>query len=225
MARPSSSLRQGTPSAPLKCAILVSGSGSGMVALAEAQQARADAPYTVSLVISNNPSAPAIGKAKRLGLPTQVIDHCAHPADGRRQAHETVVLKTLKDYNIELVVLSGYMRLLSPRFLELWEAPVLNIHPSLLPAFPGAHAHRDVLAAGVTMTGCTVHLVDEGTDTGLVLDQRPVPVLKGDDENALSERVKFEEHRLYPQVIENIARGVIVLSHDGRSIVQDPQGC
>lgn len=212
-------LRRGSAAEPLRCAVLVSGSGSGMVALIQAQRAFAEASYSIALVVCNNPTAPAVAKALDLGLPTLVADHRVHAPEGRREAHEAVVLEALRAHDVELVVLSGYMRLLSPWFLQHWGAPVLNIHPSLLPAFPGAHAHRDVLEAGVSVTGCTVHLVDEGMDTGLVLEQTPVPVLTDDNESTLSERVKVEEHRLFPSVLGRIADGIISVTADGRSVL------
>lgn len=214
-------LRSGNAADPLRCAVLLSGSGSGMEALAKEQKAQSEAIYTINLVISNNPGVRGIGKAEAQGLATMVLDHRIHPKEGQRAAHEAVLLEALRAHDIELVVLSGYMRLLSPRFLQHWGRPVLNIHPSLLPAFPGAHAHRDVLEARAGVTGCTVHLVDDGMDTGLVLAQTPVPVLKGDNEHLLSQRVKLEEHRLYPRIVHQIAAGEIALTSDGRSVIRD----
>jgi phosphoribosylglycinamide formyltransferase-1 len=128
-----------------------------------------------------------------------------------REAHEEEILHRLKRYDVELIVLSGYMRLLSPTFLAAWQGRVINIHPSLLPHFPGALAHRDVLASGTAVSGCTVHLVDEGMDTGAIIAQRIVPVFAGDDEAALGARVKVEEHRLYPEVLTMVAEGRVVL--------------
>lgn len=123
---------------------------------------------------------------------------------------------------MELIVLAGYMRLLSPVMLERWGGRIVNIHPSLLPHFPGAHAHRDVLAAGATISGCTVHMVDEGMDTGAVLAQACVPVFQNDTEASLSERVKVEEHRLYPQVLTWIAEGRVVLTPNGALVDGEP---
>ena len=116
-------------------------------------------------------------------------------------------MNVLEKYNIEAVILSGYMRILSPLFVRAWKGRLLNIHPSLLPRYPGAHAHRDALADGATVSGCTVHLVDEGVDTGQILAQREVPVLPDDDEHTLSERIKAIEHELYPQVIDAFTTG------------------
>ena len=129
----------------------------------------------------------------------------------RRVAHERLVNAELEAADVELVVLSGYMRILTPWFVRRWKGRLVNIHPSLLPDFPGAHAHRDALAAGVSVTGCTVHLVDEGVDSGPILAQREIEVLPGDDEKALQERVKGVEHLLYPDVLDRLCSGQISL--------------
>jgi formyltetrahydrofolate-dependent phosphoribosylglycinamide formyltransferase len=131
--------------------------------------------------------------------------------DERRVAHERLVNAELEAADVELVVLSGYMRILTPWFVKRWKGRLINIHPSLLPDFPGAHAHRDALAAGVSVTGCTVHLVDEGVDSGPILAQREVEVLAGDNEEALQERVKAAEHILYPEVLDRLCSGQISL--------------
>jgi len=129
----------------------------------------------------------------------------------RRVAHERLVNAELEAADVELVVLNGYMRILTPWFVRRWKGRLVNIHPSLLPDFPGAHAHRDALAAGVSVTGCTVHLVDEGVDSGPILEQREIEVLPGDDEEALQERVKGVEHLLYPDVLDRLCSGQISL--------------
>ena len=118
-----------------------------------------------------------------------------------------MIEQKLVEYNIELVILSGYMRLLSADFVARWEQKVVNIHPSLLPDFPGAHAHRDVIAAGVDISGCTVHFVDSGMDTGEIIAQCEVAVMPNDDENTLANRIKTYEHILYPLVVDAIATG------------------
>jgi len=129
----------------------------------------------------------------------------------RRVAHEQLVHSELEAADVELVVLSGYMRILTPWFVRRWKGRLVNIHPSLLPNFPGAHAHRDALAAGVNVTGCTVHLVDEGVDSGPILAQMKVEVRPDDDEEALQERVKRMEHVLYPDVLDRLCSGLILL--------------
>jgi phosphoribosylglycinamide formyltransferase-1 len=178
-----------------------------MVALVEHQQRESDCGHTSVVVISNRPEATGLGKADALGVATLCLDHRDHTGPSSRAMHEATLLDALASHRVELVVLSGYMRLLSPAFLKAWGGLVVNIHPSLLPAFPGAHAHRDVLSAGVSVTGCTVHVVDEGMDTGRILDQVPVPVFPDDDEATLSHRVKLEEHRLYPTVLDRLVSG------------------
>ena len=144
-------------------------------------------------------------ESKGIPLPTDL------PAPDRRRAHEEIIERHLQSSNVELVVLSGYMRILTPSFVGKWKGRIVNVHPSLLPDFPGAHAHRDVLSAGVRITGCTVHLVDEGVDTGPILAQMEVPVMADDNATSLQERVKQVEHTLYPQIIDLLCTGQISL--------------
>ena len=125
----------------------------------------------------------------------------------RRQSHEELVHDALVKADVELVVLSGYMRILTPSFVRRWKGRLINIHPSLLPKYPGAHAHRDALADGATVSGCTVHLVDEGVDSGMILAQSEVPILADDTESDLQERIKKVEHVLYPEVLDRLAVG------------------
>lgn len=168
--------------------------------------------HTTSLVLVDRPDAGAIERAERLGLEVQVVPlPTLSDATQRRLAHEQAVHGMLLDAGIEVVVLSGWMRLLTPSFVRNWRGCLLNIHPSLLPAFPGAHAHRDALAAGVARSGCTVHFVDEGMDTGPIIAQAEVPVLPDDDEARLAARVRAEEHRLYPEVLDAYASGSVGL--------------
>ena len=167
------------------------------------------------VVVSNQSDAQGLERAKRLGVPTVVVEHEVGGQRITRSEHETNVLAALEPFDVELIVLSGYMRLLSSTFLQRWPHRVVNIHPSLLPHFPGAHAHRDVLAAGVSVSGCTVHMVDEGMDTGARLAQRPVPVFPDDTEASLAARIKVEEHRLYPEVLTWIAQGRVHFTGDG----------
>lgn len=206
--------RTASADVPLRCAVFVSGSGSGMQALVEAQRGRR-LPHETVVVVSNRSDAHGLERAKRLDVPTVVVEHEVGGQRLTRSEHETNVLAALEPFDVELIVLSGYMRLLSSTFLERWPHRVVNIHPSLLPHFPGAHAHRDVLAAGVSVSGCTVHMVDEGMDTGARLAQRPVPVFPDDTEASLAARIKVEEHRLYPEVLTWIAQGRVHLTGDG----------
>lgn len=149
-------------------------------------------------------------RAEKLGVKSQVIE-LPHDekitGDKARRLHEEMIHNLLIELNIEAVILSGYMRILSPWFVNHWQGRLLNIHPSLLPDFPGAHAHRDVLAAQVKITGCTVHYVDAGMDSGKIISQREVEVFADDNEASLSSRVKLVEHILYPQTIDDFATG------------------
>ena len=209
--------RVASSTSPLRCAVFISGSGSGMEALVRAQN-RYGLPHETAVVVSNRSSIEGLARAEKLGIPTLVVERTSEDRLFSREEHEAEVMEQLIPYDVEFIVLSGYMRLLSPTFLSAWEHRVVNIHPSLLPNFPGAHAHRDVLAAGVNLSGCTVHLVDEGMDTGAIIAQCPVPVFSDDDETSLSQRVKNEEHRLYPRVLTWIAEGRVHLTADGLTV-------
>ena len=195
--------RTGSEKQPLRCAILISGSGTGMQALLRHQKSKQHCNHQTSLVISNNPDAGGIKIAEDLGIPVKVLPlPDIEDKTQRRLNHEIEITNCLKEYDIELIILSGYMRLLSEQFVENWNMKIVNIHPSLLPKFPGAHAHKDVLSAGVNISGCSVHYVDAGMDTGQIIAQRKVPVFSDDTIETLSQRVKIEEHILYPQVID-----------------------
>lgn len=206
MAQPFPALRRDTGDEPLRCAILISGSGSGMAAMIRHQASNTDCGHHTVLVLSDRPDAGGLERARALGVEATSIPLPSDETNSknRRESHERLVHEKLVSEGIELVILSGYMRLLSPWFIQKWAPNILNIHPSLLPAFPGAHAHRDVLRAKVRVSGCTVHCVDEGMDTGEILAQRRVPVFPDDTEASLSARVKVEEHTLYPQVIDSL---------------------
>lgn len=194
-----------------------------MEALVLAQRTHHPLHQTV-VVVSNRADVEGVARAKRLGVPVEVVEQVQDGHRWSRREHEEEVLRRLAHHDVELIVLSGYMRLLSPTFLAAWPGRVVNIHPSLLPHFPGAHAHRDVLASGTAMTGCTVHLVDEGMDTGAVIGQRIVPVFEDDNEATLGARVKVEEHRLFPEILTLIAEGRVHLNQnevevrDGRDL-------
>ncbi|MDP6639656.1 MAG: phosphoribosylglycinamide formyltransferase [Candidatus Poseidoniaceae archaeon] len=196
-------------SKPLKLAVLISGSGSGMEALVKYQQSK-DCAHITTIVISNQEGVEGMIRAEELGVKSQVIE-LPHDekisGDKARRLHEEMIHNRLIELNIEAVILSGYMRILSPWFVNHWEGRLLNIHPSLLPDFPGAHAHRDVLAAQAKITGCTVHYVDAGMDSGKIISQREVEVFADDNEASLSSRVKLVEHVLYPQTIDDFATG------------------
>ena len=203
--------RVGSIEDPIRLAVLISGGGSGLASLLKFQSEEPRCHQTV-LVLADSEGAGGLEhgrkseiESKGIPLPTDL------PAPDRRLVHEEIIERKLQSSNVELVVLNGYMRILTPSFVGKWKGRIVNVHPSLLPDFPGAHAHRDVLSAGVPITGCTVHLVDEGVDTGPILAQMEVPVMAGDDATSLQERVKQVEHALYPQVIDLLCTGQISL--------------
>ena len=202
--------RSATTDDPVRLAILVSGGGSGLAALLRYQ--RTPRCHRTTLVIADKTDAGGLqhgrdASVRSVGVPLPMEVEKSE----RRVAHERLVNAELEDADVELVVLSGYMRILTPWFVRRWKGRLINIHPSLLPDFPGAHAHRDALAAGVSVTGCTVHLVDEGVDSGPILAQREIEVRPNDDEEALQERVKGVEHLLYPDVLDRLCSGQISL--------------
>ena len=176
--------------------VLISGRGSNMGALLEAALDPAY-PAEVVLVLSNNPDAPGLEVARAAGVEARAIDH-----RGRDKAsHEAELTAALREADVQVVALAGYMRLLSPAFIEAWRGRILNIHPSLLPLYPGLHTHRRALEAGDAEAGCSVHLVTEGVDEGPVLAQARVPVLPDDTEESLAARVLEAEHALYPAAL------------------------
>ena len=205
MVPPTLPLRAGSGTSPIRCAILISGSGSGMEAMIRHQQGSVACGHTTVVVISDRPDVQGLKRAHALGIESICIPlPSIKDPNNRRLVHEKQIQEILNERDVELVLLSGYMRLLTPWLIERWAPNLLNIHPSLLPAFPGAHAHRDVLASNVHVTGCTVHRVDEGMDTGEILGQSRVPVFPDDDQTSLSQRVKITEHTLYPKIVDHL---------------------
>ena len=189
--------------ARLRLGVLVSGNGTNLQAILDAARAgRIDAD--VGVVISNQPGAYALTRAESAGVKAVSLPHRGFPS---REAFDAALVEELRRERVDWVVLAGFMRLLTPGFLAAFPQRVINIHPALLPAFPGAHAIRDALAYGVRVTGCTVHLVDEGVDTGPILDQCAVSVEEGDTEETLAERMHRAEHELYVDVLARLARG------------------
>jgi phosphoribosylglycinamide formyltransferase-1 len=180
--------------------VLLSGRGSNFLALHAAIE-RGELPARIVLVLSNVAGAPGLDRARELGLRAETIPHRGEPG---RQAHEEKVVAALRAAGAEWVCLAGYMRLLSPAFVAAFPRRVVNIHPSLLPAFPGTDAQAQALAHGVKVSGCTVHLVDEGLDSGPIVVQRAVPVLDGDDARALAARILEQEHLAYPEALRRL---------------------
>lgn len=187
-----------------RTAVLISGRGSNMAALVDAAR-DPDYPATMVLVISNRPDAPGLRLAAEAGVPTLAIDHRLFGKD--RAAHEARIDAALREAGVTLVCLAGYMRLLTPLLVDAWQGRMLNIHPSLLPAFPGLHTHARALRAGVKLHGCTVHLVTQTMDEGPILAQAAVPVLPDDTEDSLADRVLVQEHAIYPAALRAFASG------------------
>jgi phosphoribosylglycinamide formyltransferase-1 len=191
----------------LKLGVLVSGNGSNLQAILDAVH-RGTIDAQVALVISNQPSAHALTRARQAGVPAQCISHRDFAS---REEFDRSVVSALKAAEVEWVVLAGFMRLLTPYFLEQFPNRILNIHPSLLPAFPGVNAIGQALRAGVPETGCTVHLVDQGLDSGPILARAAVPVLRGDTEESLAQRVHVAEHQLYVDTLRRLSTGELQL--------------
>lgn len=195
-------------SLPLVLGVLASGRGSNLQAILDAIAA-GRCPARVAVVVSDRKDAAALDRARRAGILAVYLDPHAFPD---RVAFDAAVATVLDEHGVALVCLAGYMRVLSPEFVRRYRARILNVHPALLPAFPGLHAQRQALEHGVRVAGATVHLVDEGVDTGPILLQGAVPVLDGDTEETLSARILAEEHRLYPEAIRLFAEGRLEVS-------------
>ena len=190
-----------------RVAVLISGRGTNMASLVKASSGD-DYPATIELVISNNPFAPGLNLARDLGVATDVIDHRLYGAE--RMAHEGIIDKRLRQLHIDYVCLAGYMRRLTDYFVGAWAERLMNIHPSLLPAFPGLNTHSRAIAAGVCVHGCTVHLVTEQLDSGPIIAQGVVPVLPTDTEASLASRVLTIENALYPAALASLIRKGLV---------------
>ena len=188
---------------PLNLGVLISGNGSNLQAILDAIK-KGHLNARVRLVLSNKTKAFGIERGKRAGVPTKVIKHKSFAS---REAFDQAMVDALREAGVEWIVLAGFMRLLPPTFLEAFPMRVLNIHPALLPAFPGVDAQNQALQYGVRATGCTVHFVDAGTDTGPIIAQSVVAVRDGDTEESLSSRIITKEHKLFPTVLQWIAEG------------------
>jgi phosphoribosylglycinamide formyltransferase-1 len=196
-----------------KLGILISGRGSNMMSIVRACEA-GDVPAEVSLVVSNKPDAPGVEWARDRGLATVVL---SHKDFGQREDHDRAIVSRLREAAVDWVCLAGYMRLLSRPFIDAYPNRILNIHPALLPSFPGLHGQRDALEWGVKVSGCTVHLVDLELDHGPIVVQRTVEVQDGDDESSLARRILEQEHRAYPEAIARLL--TLPWRLDGRRVV------
>jgi phosphoribosylglycinamide formyltransferase-1 len=183
--------------------ILLSGRGSNFLAISEAIEQGRIANARIAVVISNRRDAPGISLAQNKGLATEVIEPRGRP----RAEHDADIIASLQAHQVDLVCLAGYMRLLSVSFVRAFPQRILNIHPSLLPAFPGLAAQRQALEYGVTVSGCTVHFVDEELDHGVIVVQKTVPVFSGDDEHSLAARIIVQEHAAYAEAIDRVLSG------------------
>jgi phosphoribosylglycinamide formyltransferase 1 len=192
--------------------ILISGRGSNLEAILGARL-----PARIAAVISNEPKAQGLATARAQGIATTVVPNRDFPD---RSAFDTALAAAIDVHQPDLVVLAGFMRILTESFITCYAGRLVNIHPSLLPAFPGLHTHRQALAAGVRIHGCTVHFVTPALDHGPIVVQAAVPVLPGDSEDALAARVLREEHRIYPQAIRWFCEGKLALATDGKVSVQ-----
>ena len=197
-----------------RTAVLISGRGSNMLSLIEAAKDPAY-PAEIVLVVSNRPDAGGIARAESFGIPARLLDHKTYGRD--REAFERELDAMLVAEGIELVVLAGFMRLMTPWFVERWNGRMINIHPALLPSFKGLHTHERALEAGVRLHGATVHFVSPGMDEGAIIAQGAVPVLSGDTPEALGARVLTVEHQIYPQALALVASGQVQLE-DGKAV-------
>ncbi|WP_375632186.1 MULTISPECIES: phosphoribosylglycinamide formyltransferase [unclassified Bartonella] len=186
-----------------KIVVFISGNGSNMVALAQASQ-QTEYPAEIVAVICDNPHARGIEKAQNHNLPIHIVDRKIYKT---KEEHEENIFTILNQYKPDFLCFAGYMRLISPRFVKLYEGRILNIHPSLLPSFKGLNTHEKALQAGVKITGCTVHLVTEDMDAGKILAQAAVPVYPHDTAECLAQRVLKVEHKLYPEALKAFIEG------------------
>jgi phosphoribosylglycinamide formyltransferase 1 len=198
--------------APVKLGVLISGTGTNLQAIIDAIERR-ELRAEIRVVISNRAGVQGLERAQRHAIPTRVIEHRRYAS---REAFDRALAEALAEHGVELVVCAGFMRLLSPVMLTAFADRVMNIHPALLPAFPGVHAQKAALEHGVQFTGCTVFFVREGLDDGPIIVQAVVPVMPNDDEESLSERIRAQEHRIYPWAIQLYQEGRLTI--EGRTV-------
>lgn len=201
-----------------RLAVMVSGSGSNLQAFIDKLHGRV-AGIEIALVVSNVAGVRGLQRAETAGIPTAVLPLADYPS---RLERDRAMADVIDAYEVDLVVMAGYMAIVTPLFLERFPDRVINIHPALLPSFPGADGIGDALRYGVKVTGVTVHLVEEGMDTGPVIAQRPVPIRDDDDHDSLAERIHAVEHQLYPRIVELFAKGRVTLpAHGARLVLVD----
>ena len=192
--------------------VLCSGRGTNLQSILAAVDS-GQIPAPVGVVLTDKPDAKALERAEKAGIPHFCVNRKQY---AEKRAFEEALVEKLREHGVTLVILAGFMRIFSPYIVHEFPGRILNIHPSLLPSFGGAHAHRDVLAYGVKVSGCTIHFVDEGMDSGPIILQTAVPVLDGDDEDTLAARVLEQEHKLYPKAVELFLKGRLKI--EGRKV-------
>lgn len=197
----------------LRLAVLISGRGSNMEAILDAAE-RLDYPAKPVLILTNRPESEGLKTAKSRGIATSVIDHKAFGTD--REAFEREMQQTLTAHQVEMIALAGFMRILTPWFVKNWAGRMINIHPSLLPKYPGLQTHQRALDAGDAEAGCSVHWVTEGVDEGDVIAQARVPIEPGETSDSLAEKVLMEEHRLYPKALEKACAEIGALAEPSK---------
>jgi phosphoribosylglycinamide formyltransferase-1 len=195
--------------------VLISGGGSNLQSIIDAIEAK-QLDAKIEVVLSNKADAFGLARAKKHGIPIEFLDHKAYPS---REAYDQAVVELLNGRGVELVVLAGFMRLLSPVFIKAYSNRIVNIHPALLPAFPGLHVHKKAVEHGVRFAGCTVHFVNQECDEGPIIIQAVVPVFADDSEETLAARILKQEHRIYPRAIQLYAEGRLLVS--GRRVLVD----
>ncbi len=201
----------------MKIAVLVSGSGTNLQTLIEQLHEDKTSGIEIAVVISDRQKAYALTRAKHAGIPTQIVRTQDFES---RVAFDAEIARQIENYSVELIVLAGFMKLFQPPFVRKYRNRIINVHPSLLPAFPGATPVADTLAYGVKVTGVTVHFVDEDVDSGPIIAQTPVPVYDTDDEETLHNRIQIAEHKLYPKVIKHYAQGKLKV--EVRKVIKMP---
>ncbi len=201
----------------MKVGVLASGRGTDFQSLIDAVE-RGDLEVSLAVLVCNKEDAPVLGRAERHGIPWVFVDHRGRS----REAFEKEVVQELRQRDVNLVVFAGFMRLVTPSFIDRFPNRVINIHPSLLPAFPGTHPQRDAVERGVRVSGCTVHLVDASLDGGPIVYQQTVPVRPGDTEETLAARILEVEHEVLPYVVKLFAEGRVRV--EGRNVLLDEEG-